>query len=134
MDMGPLTPLFAHLIGDYMLQSGWMANNKTKSFVPATVHACVYFIPFLLLLHPSLAASAIMIGTHALIDRYRLARYVAYLKEYLSPPSTWYMLAWADHAATGYHKGTPAFLSTWLMIIIDNVMHIIINALCLAYL
>lgn len=132
MDLGPLTPLCAHLIGDYMLQSGWMANNKTKSFVPATVHACVYFVPFLVLLHPSATAAAVMIGTHILIDRFRLARYVAYLKEFLAPPSAW--KPWSECSATGYHKDTPPFLAVWLMIIVDNGMHLVINALSLAYL
>ncbi|MBP9758026.1 MAG: DUF3307 domain-containing protein [Candidatus Pacebacteria bacterium] len=124
--------LIAHLIGDYMLQSGWMANNKTKRHVPALVHALVYFLPFYVIFHPSLAAAVVMIGTHFVIDRYRLARYVAFSKEFIAPPSNW--PKWSVCSETGFHKDTPAFLAVWLMIIIDNAMHLVINALSLAYL
>ncbi|MBP9757931.1 MAG: DUF3307 domain-containing protein [Candidatus Pacebacteria bacterium] len=124
--------LIAHLIGDYMLQSGWMANNKTKRHVPALVHALVYFLPFYVIFRPSLAAAVVMIGTHFVIDRYRLARYVAFSKEFIAPPSNW--PKWRDCSETGFHKDTPAFLAVWLMIIIDNAMHLVINALALAYL
>lgn len=124
--------LIAHLIGDYMLQSGWMANNKTKRHFPALVHALVYFLPFYLLFDPSPLAAIVMVGTHFVIDRWRLARYVAYCKEFLSPPKHW--PHWDDHKETGFHKDTPAFLAVWLMIIIDNSMHLAINALALAYL
>ncbi len=124
--------LLCHLLGDYVLQSSWMANNKIKRLLPAVVHSVVYFLPFFFILQPSLAASVIMIGTHALIDRYRLARYVAYANHFLSPPSEW--KKWEDCSSTGYHKDTPPFLAVWLMIIVDNTMHLIINALAIAYL
>ena len=121
-----------HRVGDYMLQSSWMANNKTNRWMPAIVHALVYFLPFLVVFHPSFAAALVMIGTHAVIDRYRLARYVSYANQFLSPPSAW--KPWADCCATGYHKDTPPYIAFWLMIIVDNTMHLIINALALAYL
>lgn len=124
--------LIAHGIGDYLLQSRWMAENKTKREWPALVHACVYFVPFWLLLEPSLAASVVMISTHFFIDHLRLARYVAYAKEFLSPPKDW--PHWSEHKATGFHESTPPFLAVWLMIIVDNLLHIIINALALYYL
>ena len=124
--------LIAHLIGDYLLQSGWMANNKTKRSFPAAVHACVYFLPFLVIFRPSLAATAVMIGTHFVIDRWRLARYVGFAKEFIAPPASW--TAWSDCSETGFHKATPQFLAVWLMIIVDNSMHLVINALALAYL
>src|SRR6185369_539474 len=86
-----LTQLIAHALGDYLLQSGWMALNKTKSWIPATVHGIVYAIPFILILHPSLAALAVIVGTHIVIDHYRLARYVCWTKEWFSPrrPRPW---------------------------------------------
>ena len=127
-----LNQFLCHLVGDYMLQSSWMANRKLERWFPAIVHACVYFIPFYFALNPSWAAAAVIIGTHAVIDRYRLAKYVAYAKEFLSPPSAW--KPWSEHSATGYHKNTPQFLAVWLMIIVDNTMHLIINALAFAYL
>lgn len=124
--------ILCHLWGDYLLQSSWMANNKTKHWFPAIVHACVYFIPFFLLIRPSLTAAVVIIGTHAVIDHFRLARHVAYANHFLAPPGEW--KPWADCSATGYHKDTPPFLAMWLMIIVDNTMHLTINALALAYL
>ena len=77
--------LILHLLGDYVLQSDWMANNKTKAHFPALAHAVTYSLPFLLL-SPSLAAFAVILCTHFLIDRYRLARFVVYAKERLLSP------------------------------------------------
>ncbi len=119
------------MVGDYVFQSGWMANNKTKRWVPAIVHACMYFLPFLIL-GPSPTAAAVIVGTHLVIDRFRLARYVAYAKEFLAPPSEW--KSWDDCRETGYSKDTPEFLAFWLMIIVDNTGHILINWLALAHL
>ncbi len=124
--------VLAHVIGDYVLQSGWMANNKTKRSLPAAVHALVYFIPFLIMFHPSFTASVIMVGTHFAIDRWRLARYVVYAKEFLAPPSEWRQ--WTECSQTGLSKDVPPFIAVWLMIIIDNTLHIVINALSLEYL
>lgn len=124
--------LLCHLLGDYVLQSSWMANNKVRRWFPAIVHACVYFLPFFFIIHPSPTATLVIIGTHALIDRFRIARYMAYANHFLAPPRDW--KTWADCNVTGYHKDTPPFLATWLMIIVDNTMHLAINALALAYL
>lgn len=61
--------LVAHAVGDYVLQSDWMANEKTKR----DIAALVYVIPFLFL-GPSAYAVAFMVVTHFAIDRWRLAR------------------------------------------------------------
>jgi hypothetical protein len=37
--------LILHLIGDYVTQSDWMAQRKTKSTWAAFVHATVYSMP-----------------------------------------------------------------------------------------
>jgi len=71
--------LILHLVGDYVTQSDWMANNKTKRFAPAAAHAVVYSLPFLFL-RPSWAAFAVILVSHFLIDRYRLARFVVWFK------------------------------------------------------
>lgn len=49
---GALGVLLAHLVGDYLLQSDWMANEKTKRRWPAWAHAITYGLPFLLVTHP----------------------------------------------------------------------------------
>ena len=70
--------LILHLIGDYVTQSDWMAQNKTKAHFPAAAHALVYSLPFLLI--GSWQAFAVICATHFLIDRFRLARFVVYAK------------------------------------------------------
>jgi hypothetical protein len=76
--------LILHLIGDYLTQSDWMAQNKTKAFLPAFVHALVYSLPFLLLT-THIPALLCIFATHFLIDRYRLARYVVWAKNFIGP-------------------------------------------------
>ena len=123
--------LILHLFGDYVTQSDWMAQNKTKRSFPAACHALVYSLPFLIL-QPSWTAFAVILGTHFLIDRFRLARYVVYAKNLMSPASTWH--PWSDCSGTGYHKDSPAWLSVWLLIAADNTIHLLINFLALKFL
>lgn len=45
-----LTLLFLHFIGDFLLQSDWMALGKSKRLLPLVAHVAVYaacFLPFL---------------------------------------------------------------------------------------
>lgn len=79
--------LVLHLFGDYLLQSDWMAQRKTTSSVPAAAHAIVYTAPFWLLM-PSWWAMLLVGGTHFVIDRWRLARYVCWAKNFLAPYET----------------------------------------------
>lgn len=113
--------LLLHLIGDYVTQSDWMAKNKTGSWFPAVVHSVVYGLPFLLIASP--LAVAVIIGTHILIDHWRLARYVVFAKNWVTDTS----LRWADCSVTGYHKDAPPWLAFWLLIIADNTIHLAIN-------
>ena len=118
--------LIAHLLGDYVLQNHWMANKKTQEWLPALVHVFLYSLPFLLLTQSPLAM-AVIVGTHLIIDRYRLAAY------------------WVDFWGTG-KKGwvgeklgveledSPAWLGVWLLFIVDNTMHLCINYAALRWL
>lgn len=123
--------LIAHAIGDYLLQSDWMAAEKTKRSWPAVAHAASYAAPFLFLTLSPLAL-AVIVGTHFLIDRWRLVRYVLWVKNLVAPRG--YNPPWEECKATGYPPDKPIWLSVWLMIIADNVLHIIINALAIRYL
>jgi len=121
--------LLAHAVGDYMLQSDWMATEKTKRLWVAFVHAACYSLPFLLL-RPSLAAWLVIVVTRALIDRYRLARYFVWAKEWLSPNRPPPLA----ECPMGYNAEKPAWLAVWLLIIADNAMHVAINGAALKYL
>lgn len=134
--------LLCHAVGDYVLQSDWMANNKTRRSVAALAHAVTYALPFLLL-HPSATAVVVIVSTHFVIDRWRLARYVVWAKNaFLAPDGPpipqlirgTHRLSWQNCQHTGYSASTPPWLATWLMIIADNVLHVAINGLALKYL
>jgi hypothetical protein len=73
--------LLCHAIGDYVLQSDWVANNKTKSMFVAALHAAVYCLPFILL-NTSIEALFVMWITHLFIDHYRIARYAVIVKNH----------------------------------------------------
>jgi len=123
--------LILHLTGDYLLQSDWMALNKIKNSRAAATHAFVYSLPFLLL-QPSFAAWFVIFFTHFLIDRFAVAKYIAYAKTKIAPCKYW--PSWKDCEVNGYHKDVPVWLSTWLLIISDNTLHLVINYLALKYL
>lgn len=114
--------LLLHLVGDYVTQTDWMARTKTRETLAAACHALVYTLPFMLL-SSSPAALAVIGGTHFLIDRYRLARYVAYAKNRVTDRG----LKWADCSATGFPADVPPTHAFWLMILIDNTLHLSIN-------
>jgi hypothetical protein len=121
--------LILHLTGDYLFQSSWMANEKTRNSFAAFIHAVVYTLPFLLLTQSILALSWIIL-THFVIDRFRLIRYFIWLKNFLGPKG--YNSSWEECKSTGYPKNVPVWLSTWLMIIADNTLHLILNAIGIA--
>lgn len=114
--------LVAHAVGDYILQSNWMANEKTRNSVAAATHAATYTLPFCLITQ-SVAALLVISITHFLIDRLRLARYVVWLKNGAKGPIT----------ATGYPDSMSPFLSVWLYIAADNVIHVLINGAAIWY-
>lgn len=171
----------AHLVGDYLLQSHWMATEKTKRWWPAIVHGLVYTIPFLFITQ-SPAALVVIAGTHIVIDHYRLARHLSWFKNLLGPRpllryehhwadgtiQTWASdtrryddadhiasrpiypgmtvvptfaekvrgsrPSWSESSATGYPSDTPPWLAVWLMIIVDNTVHILLNVFAVFYL
>ncbi len=137
--------LVAHAVGDYILQSHWMAQNKGKDSAVAAIHAATYTLPFLLItLSPP--ALLLIFGTHFFVDRYRLARFLVWLKNgplqrtggYVEfetvkgDVSRQYDSEWKPITATGYPDDTPPWLANWLTIIADNIIHVICNAVALA--
>ena len=139
--------LLAHLVGDYILQSDWAAVEKKKRWLPALHHAFFYTLPFLLFTRSWVALGVILVS-HAIIDHYGLARYVSWAKNWNMP---WWELTtrydpkagtsywkgnrpWAACSATGYDPDRPLFLTLWLLFIVDNILHILINGLAIKYL
>lgn len=113
--------ILAHLVGDYILQTHWMASEKVKRLWPAVVHGVVYTLPFLFITQSPMALLAIA-GTHIVIDRYRLAKHVVWFKNQFAPKSHR-----TGHTWSGYSPNLPDYMAFWLLIITDNVIHILIN-------
>jgi hypothetical protein len=113
--------VLAHMVGDYLIQTHWMATEKIHRWAPAVAHGVTYTLPHILVTQ-SPAALAVIGGTHIVIDRYRLARYVVWFKNQFAPRSHRPPLT-----VTGYGDDVPPWLAVWLLIIADNVLHLLIN-------
>jgi hypothetical protein len=115
--------IFLHLIGDYITQNNWLANTKVKNsligYLACLIHCLIYSLPFLLI--GSVPAVGVIFITHFLMDKYRLSRYVLRFNNWTKTP-------------TGLPKTTPDYIAVWLMFIVDNIFHIIINYYSLKFL
>jgi hypothetical protein len=80
-----LPQLLCHLWGDYIAQSHWMAANKRLRWDAATLHASAYTCCFLPIAWHQPLALAVVLATHLLIDRFGLARYLVWAKNWLGP-------------------------------------------------
>lgn len=129
--------LILHLIGDYILQTEQMAVRKLRSWFWAIIHALIYSLPFLLYLYvingcwsKGWLAWGVIFATHAVIDRMAIASTICRIKN----------LVWIGPGApekeenTGYGIETPPFIRFWLVVIVDNTFHLIINHIALNYL
>lgn len=126
--------ILCHVVGDYLTQTTWMANAKTKRWAPAWAHGIVYGIPFILITR-SIPALLVIVVTHVVIDHYRLARYIIWAKNQLAPRRWRY--PWSAAGPSGYlekqaqgvtgYAVTPTFMAVWLMIAVDNLIHMFIN-------
>ena len=112
--------LICHLVGDYVLQTDWMAKKKTSSVAAAVVHSFFYALPFILITGWSWALFGIF-ATHINIDHYRLAGFVIRLKQW----------SWKNDTPS---SATPPDINLMLLIVIDNTMHLTINFFSIKYL
>lgn len=128
--------LILHLWGDYIFQPEKWAMNKRKSIRYAAYHGITYGLLFLLAgyLLPnfscSLYAFLVITITHILIDRTYPARHLIFAKNWLGG----LRVKWGAAKKTGYPNTTPDWLAVWLMIIVDNTLHLTINYAALALL
>lgn len=148
-----MNQILVHLLGDFVLQSDWMALNKSKRFWPCFVHVCIYTSCFLLLT-TSWKALLVIGATHFFLDRYHviMKRFI-WLRGHLNPQFSYPEYAKCD--TTGYYDDSPYNtkkftsgdgstemyakprifpVSIWLYIIHDNFLHLVINYFALKYL
>ncbi len=120
--------IVAHLVGDYLLQSDWMAQKKHSRLDAALVHVFFYTLPFLFITQEPIALILIALS-HLVVDYFGLARYVAWLKNRPWPGSR----PWKECRASGFPPDMPKWRSSWLVVIIDNVIHILCNGVAIYY-
>lgn len=139
--------LVAHLVGDFLLQSHWMATRKFTSWLAIVLHVVTYTAPFLLLTR-SPAALAFILGSHLVIDRYRIPRYVCWARNVLfsqvwkqvffgtDPGETSAIgeLTWPNCSKTGWPSEVPDWLAGWLLIFSDQILHLLCNGAALRWL
>ena len=139
--------LIIHIWADFVLTQGtWIALNKSKVTWAAALHALLYTCCFLVLTQ-SWQALLVIGVTHFLIDRFSLAKYLIFAKEWvLAPPGR--LPKWEMCHVTGYYDQEcehprrpeyadlkrPLWITVWLYIITDNLLHITINYLALTFL
>lgn len=66
--------LACHFVGDFAFQSTWMTLEKGKSWEVNFYHGATYTAVFVLFAHSSPLASAVLFGTHFVVDPLK-ARY-----------------------------------------------------------
>ena len=96
--------IIAHLIGDYVFQTDWMAKGKKVSSWICTVHVLAYILPFLFI---GLAWWQLLLisGQHWIQDRTNIVKWwmhIAGQKDFASPP-----------------------MAPWSIILIDNTGHLV---------
>jgi len=131
--------LLVHLLGDYWLQSDVLALNKHKNSLCCFVHVIIYTACFLILTQNWLALLVIG-GTHFLIDRFSLAKYLIWAKNHISPCG---YAPWRACDLTGYYDSEaystslyerrPIWITVWLYIISDNSLHLACNYFALKF-
>lgn len=100
--------IYAHLIGDYLLQNDWMALNKKNSTFHCLVHIVTYMIPFFFCGFNWWQLVLIAVQ-HFAIDRTNFV--------------VWFM------NVKGQDKFAGPPCAPWSIIVMDNILHILWIAL-----
>lgn len=102
--------VISHGVGDFLFQNQWMADNKAKSNWVCAIHVLLYGLAFHIISWGAVspAQMAAVVGSHFLIDRLRLA------------------YRWRLMMNPGYPLEQGP-INAFVIIVIDQVMHLAIN-------
>lgn len=100
--------LIAHLFGDFLFQTNWMAVNKTERMLSLVIHSLVYTLTillfsFVLSIRLSLWAVPLIFITHCILDR------------------RWFPVWWVRNVMRVH--GSEA---EWFVIIVDQIFHLFV--------
>ena len=149
--------LLVHILGDFCLQSDYMAMNKSKRWFPCIVHVIIYTSCFLMLT-TSWKALLVIGLTHLILDHYpQMLRRLIWLRNHLNPrleyvpydkcnitgyydtigkdinPPSRAILYQPIEVTNGYSPRLN-YVTIWLYIVHDNLTHLAINYFALKYL
>lgn len=97
--------LIGHLVGDYLIQNDWMAQNKKTRTIPCLVHVALYSLSIWGFTRWPWWAIAITFGCHFTQDRTNIVRgYMTFIRQ---------------------PKFMQAPLAPWSFIVVDNVFHLL---------
>jgi len=141
----PILFLLCHFVGDFWLQTDWMTMNKSKSSLHCFVHCLIYTACFLILT-TSWKALLFIFVTHFILDRWHgIIKRMIWVKNHF-PTFQYPPFAYCN--TTGYYDDSPYntmqrgkemgfgkprhfFITIWIYIISDNVLHLTCNLLAL---
>ena len=99
--------LLGHLIGDYLLQSDWMALNKkkrgSKGFLPCIIHCILWTLSvyiFTVGFKVNITIFILLFLSHYILDRTNIVKYI--INKTIMPNPT-----------------------MWKIIIVDNTLHLL---------
>jgi hypothetical protein len=104
--------IYAHLIGDYLLQNDWMALHKKKSAFRCAVHVACYMIPFAWC-ELSVVQLILIAAQHFVIDHTTFV--------------SWFM------RVKGQNEFATGICFPWSQIVVDNILHILWIAAVVEY-
>ena len=132
--------VLSHFIGDFILQSHYIAERKLKNFLVCVLHVLLYIIPFYFLVSANWKFLFVVAAAHLLIDFFRVAEYLSWIKNVLFNPKILILDKAELHRYNlqnckfGYPKDVPEHVAFWLMIAVDQILHVSTNALIYYYL
>jgi hypothetical protein len=94
-----------HMVGDYIFQTDWMAENKKQNTLPCIIHSAIWAGSVVLFAGWGWLPFLFLFVIHFIQDRTYLVR-------------EWMHLIGQDHFATGPY-------APWSMVIIDNTFHLL---------
>ena len=110
--------LVTHFVVDWIFQWKWEAANKSKKWLPLFFHCTVYtvgFIPVFLIYGIDLAWLILLFVSHVIFDR---GKFEVWLLESFKRTT---------------RKNTSEFSWRMLLVVIDQVLHIVILALVVIF-
>lgn len=101
-----ISALIGHLVGDYLLQNGWMANNKKSYSIPCIVHCAIWTTCVIVFASWPLWTAIPLFITHFIQDRTNI---IAFYMDRIGQKD--------------FRTGACA---PWSLIVVDNVWHILV--------